>query len=46
MALVVVRVLAVAGQCSKPPRYVLYKGTYVLYDGTFGAPDQGQRLDL
>ncbi len=31
--------------CRKPPSYVPYKGTYVLYDGTFGAPDQGQTLD-
>ncbi len=46
VALVVVRALAVAGQCSKPPRYVPYKGTYVPYDGTFGAPDQGQTLDV
>ncbi len=29
-----------------PPSYILYKGTYVLYDGTFGAPDQGQMLDM
>ncbi len=32
--------------CCKLPRYVPYKGTYVPYDGTFGAPDQGQMLDL
>ncbi len=32
--------------CCKPPRYVPYKGTYVPYDGTFGAPDQGQTLDV
>jgi hypothetical protein len=32
--------------CRKPPRYVLYKGTYVPYDGTYGAPDQGQTLDV
>ncbi len=32
--------------CRKPPSYVLYKGTYVPYDGTFGAPDQGQTLDV
>ncbi len=31
--------------CCKPPRYVLYKCTYVPYDGTFGA-DQGQMLDM
>ncbi len=29
-----------------PPSYVPYKGTYVPYDGTFGAPDQGQTLDV
>ncbi len=32
--------------CCKPPSYVPYKGTYVLYNGTFGAPDQGQTLDM
>ncbi len=32
--------------CHKPPRYVPYKGTYVPYDGSFGAPDQGQMLDV
>ncbi len=32
--------------CCKPPRYVLYKGTYVPYDGTYGASDQGQMLDV
>ncbi len=32
--------------CRKPPRYVPYKGTYVLYDGTYGVPDQGQTLDV
>jgi hypothetical protein len=32
--------------CRKPPRYVLYKCTYVPYDGTFGASDQGQTLDV
>ncbi len=32
--------------CRKPPRYVLYKGTFVPYDGTYGAPDQGQTLDV
>jgi hypothetical protein len=35
-----------AGKCRKPPRYVLYKGTYAPYDGTYGAPDQGQTLDV
>jgi hypothetical protein len=34
------------GSCCKPPRYVPYKGTYVPYVGTFGAPDQGQMLDV
>ncbi len=29
-----------------PPSYVPYKGAYVLYDGTFGMPDQGQTLNL
>ncbi len=33
-------------QCRKLPSYVPYKGTYVPYDGTFGAPDQGQTLDV
>ncbi len=32
--------------CRKPPSYVLYNGTYVPYDGTFGVPDQGQMLDV
>ncbi len=32
--------------CRKPPRYVPYKCTYVPYDGTFGASDQGQTLDV
>ncbi len=35
-----------AETCRKPPSYVPYKGTYVPYDGTFGAPDQGQTLDV
>ncbi len=34
------------GPCHKLPRYVPYKGTYVQYDGTYGAPDQGQMLDV
>ncbi len=34
------------GVCPKPPRYVPYKCTYVPYDGTFGASDQGQMLDV
>ncbi len=34
------------GECRKQPRYVPYKGTYVLYDGTYGMPDQGQTLDV
>ncbi len=29
------------GKCRKPPRYVPYKCTYVPYDGTFGASNQG-----
>ncbi len=37
------RVLA---YCRRPPRYVPYKGTFVPYDGTYGAPDQGQTLDV
>ncbi len=32
--------------CRKPPRYVPYKGTYVPNDGTYGASDQGQTLDV
>jgi hypothetical protein len=32
--------------CRKLPRYVLYKCTYVPYNGTFGMSDQGQRLDV
>ena len=32
--------------CRRPPRYVLYKGTFVPYDGTYGTPDQGQTLDV
>ncbi len=32
--------------CRMPPSYVPYKGTYVLYKGTFGEPDQGQMLDV
>jgi hypothetical protein len=32
--------------CRKPPKYVPYKCTYVPYDGTFGASDQGQTLDM
>jgi hypothetical protein len=34
------------GICHKLSRYVPYKCTYVLYDGTFGASDQGQMLDV
>jgi hypothetical protein len=34
------------GKCSELPSYVPYKGTYVLYDGTYGASDQGQMLDV
>ncbi len=33
-------------QCHKLPRYVPCKCTYVPYDGTFGASDQGQTLDV
>jgi hypothetical protein len=36
----------ILGWCCKPTSYVPYKGTYVLYDGTFGVPDQGQTLDM
>ncbi len=32
--------------CRRPSRYVPYKGTFVPYDGTYGAPDQGQMLDV
>jgi hypothetical protein len=32
--------------CRKPPRYVPYKCTYVPCDGTFGASDQGQMLEV
>ncbi len=32
--------------CCRPPRYVPYNGTYVPNDGTYGAPDQGQMLDV
>jgi hypothetical protein len=32
--------------CRKPPRYVLYKCTYVPYNDTFSASDQGQMLDV
>jgi hypothetical protein len=32
--------------CCKPPRYVLYKCTYVPHDGTFSASNQGQTLDV
>ncbi len=32
--------------CRKPLRYVLYKCTYVPYNGTFGASNQGQTLDV
>ncbi len=34
------------GECRKSPRYVPYECTYVPYDGTFGASDQGQTLDM
>ncbi len=32
--------------CCKLPRYVPYKCTHVPYNGTFGAPDQEQTLDV
>jgi hypothetical protein len=32
--------------CRRPSRYVPYKGTFVPYDGPFGASDQGQTLDV
>jgi hypothetical protein len=32
--------------CRRPSRYVPYKGTFVLYDSTFGVSDQGQTLDV
>ncbi len=32
--------------CHKPPRYVPFKCTYVPYNGTFGASNQGQMLDV
>jgi hypothetical protein len=32
--------------CPKPPRYVLCKGTYVPYNGTYSTSDQGQMLDV
>jgi hypothetical protein len=32
--------------CHKLPRYVPYKCTYVPFNGTFGASDQGQMLDV
>ncbi len=34
------------GKCRKLPRYVPYKCTYVPYNGTFGASNQGQMLDV
>ncbi len=33
-------------ECRRPSRYVPYKCTYVPYDSTFGASDQGQTLDV
>ncbi len=41
-----IHVIGEVKDCHKPPRYVPYKGTFVLYDGTYGAPDQGQTLDV
>ncbi len=38
--------VVVKWHCCKPPRDVPYKCTYVLYNGTFGASDQGQTLDM
>jgi hypothetical protein len=35
-----------AGLCCMPPRHVMYKGTYVPYDGTYGTSNQGQTLDM
>ncbi len=35
-----------AEYCHRPSRYVPYKGTFVLYDGTFGGSNQGQTLDV
>jgi hypothetical protein len=32
--------------CHRPSRYVPYKSTFVPNDGTFGASDQGQTLDV
>jgi hypothetical protein len=32
--------------CRKPPRHVLYKCTYVPYDGTFVVSNQEQTLDV
>jgi hypothetical protein len=32
--------------CCMPPRYVTYKGTYVPYNGTYGASDQGKTLGV
>ncbi len=32
--------------CRKLPRYVPYKCTYAPYNGTFGASNQGQTLDV
>ena len=41
-----VSLILVATSCRRPSRYVPYKGTFVPYDGTYGAPDQGQTLDV
>ncbi len=38
--------VSATGACRRPSRYVPYKGTFVPYDGTYGAPDQGQTLDV
>jgi hypothetical protein len=46
LAAATVKAAETATACRKLPSYVLYKGTYVPYNGTFGAPDQGQTLDV
>ncbi len=33
-------------KCCRPSRYVPYKGTSVPYNEIYGAPDQGQMLDV
>ncbi len=46
LALITICNASCTGHCCKPPRYVQYKGTYLPYDGTYGAPEQGQTLDV